>query len=54
MGMKDENEPASSRLADVLYTLGLIAADEYQFHCLLTSREMEEFEEWLKENRLLD
>ncbi|MGB4107840.1 MAG: hypothetical protein WBK55_08600 [Alphaproteobacteria bacterium] len=32
---KDETEPASGRLADVLYTLGLIAVDERQFHHLL-------------------
>ncbi len=49
MGMKDETEPVSGKLADVLYTLGLIVADEGQCHRLLNSRELDEFEEWLRE-----
>ena len=49
MGQKDENQPPSGNmLASVLSTLELIAANEYQFHRLLNSQELEKFEEWLK------
>jgi len=51
MDKENKNGPLSGRLADVLYTLGLISADEVQFCRLLNSRELEEFEEWLEEKR---
>lgn len=49
MDKEHKSGPPSSRLADALYTLGLLSADEGQFLRLLTSQEMEKFEEWLKD-----
>jgi hypothetical protein len=50
MSKNDKNGPISGRLANTLYTLGLLSVDEGQFLRLLTSREMEEFEALMKEN----
>lgn len=44
---EDKNGPQAGHLANVLYTLGLLSADEGKFLRLLTSRELEAFEERL-------
>ncbi len=51
MGKKDKTGSISGTLANALYTLGLIQANDGQFLRLLNSREMEEFEEWLKDQK---
>lgn len=45
---EDKSGPSSGRLANVLYTLGLLYPEKGQFFRQLNSREMEDFEECLK------
>ncbi len=52
MGKKDAVKLISGTLANALFTLGLIDPNEGKNLRLLSSRELEEFEEWLKEKNL--
>jgi len=48
MDTKDENTPVSETLGAVLYELGLLTVDEYQFQRTLNSKEFKAFEKRLK------
>ena len=48
MDTKDENVPVSETLGAVLYELGLLTADEYQFQRILNSPDYKKFGKWLK------
>lgn len=52
MGKEDKHTPASRRLADALYMLGLLGADESGIQQFINSPEFKEFEKLLKEKHL--
>ena len=52
MGTEDKTAPASGRLADALYMLGLLTADKDKFEKFINSQEFKAFEERLKDGCL--